>query len=278
MIVHDCRHVIEPAAFSRGQRAYRNGVLAAAAIRGSHVITISEATRAMLASRWPRLADRAETVRSGVTIDGDSGLARLLGSRTAPVIGLAFGHLPNKRPETAARAWLDARTQTDRLGVLYVVGIEAEQERARLHQLDPSCQALDVRAFLPTREFEDLRTRAGIVLLPSTHEGFGLPVLEALVRHQVPVISPDAALVETARGRAVVVDASSHVAFAQGILQAVRRIDTQRHLIVAAARSAGEETWGQTWQRISDLVGGAGTWRCNHCAGTSAVSRHQESE
>ena len=68
--------------------------------------------------------------------------------------------------------------------------------------------------FLPPREYRQIQDRVDIVLMPSTTEGFGLPVLEGLVRYQVPVISFDPALVEVADGRAILADASDPSTFA----------------------------------------------------------------
>jgi glycosyltransferase involved in cell wall biosynthesis len=265
IVVHDGRHLIEPASYTPPQRAYRNAVLALAQYRNSHIITVSDATKAVLSSRWPQLAARAETVHAGVTVVEDDGTARLFGTTNTPLLGLAFGHLPNKQPEIAVRAWLYARNETGRLGRLSVVGIQDSADRRRLQQLDPTGEAINVLPFLAAHDFSQLRQGSSIVLLPSSHEGFGLPVLEALIRHQVPVISPDPALVEVAHGRGVIADASSVAAFAGGILEAVRRLDTQREAVLEAAATAREQTWLRTWEKISRLVNGESAWRCPRC-------------
>jgi glycosyltransferase involved in cell wall biosynthesis len=105
-----------------------------------------------------------------------------------------------------------------------------------------------------------------LVLVPSSHEGFGLPVLEALVRQQVPVVTPDPALIETAAGMATVARGWGDSAFAQAIAEAVDRVDSRADEIRVAAVYAREWTWERTWSDLTALVMGSTGWRCNHCA------------
>ena len=135
IVVHDCRHVSEPWAYSRIQRAYRDAVFGLAERYASHVITVSEATRRALSARWPRLADRAKTIPAGVRAPEEDASGHLSRAGQKTLAGIAFGHLPNKRPETAARAWLRVGSGEKRLGTLYIVGIPTEAERHRLQQL-----------------------------------------------------------------------------------------------------------------------------------------------
>jgi glycosyltransferase involved in cell wall biosynthesis len=178
---------------------------------------------------------------------------------------VAFGHLPNKKPETSARAWIEAALANPRVGKLHVVGIPSAREQDRIQALDPGKTIVEVLPFLRDEEFESIRDGAGIVLMPSTTEGFGLPIIEGFVRHQVPVISSDPALVEVAAGRGVVVNGSSPAAFAQGIHEAIRRIDSDKDHIRKVAASAREQSWDRTWQLIQTLMRGADPWECPHC-------------
>jgi alpha-1,3-rhamnosyl/mannosyltransferase len=160
---------------------------------------------------------------------------------------------------------LVARAQCTRLGRLYVLGVDDPGKRSELQALDPTGCAVEVLPFLPPLAYEDIRRRASIVLLPSSHEGFGLPVLEAFTRHQVPVISEDPALVETASDRAIVASTKDPARFATGIIRAVDRLENDKDEIEAAAVTASGQTWLQTWRKIEGLIESDASWECPRC-------------
>jgi len=79
--------------------------------------------------------------------------------------------------------------------------------------------------------------------LVSLHEGFGLPVLEAMAAGTAVVASNVAALPEVAGGAAVLVDPLSVEAIAEGIEGALSR---RASLIKAGAIRAARFTWART--------------------------------
>jgi glycosyltransferase involved in cell wall biosynthesis len=79
--------------------------------------------------------------------------------------------------------------------------------------------------------------------LVSLHEGFGLPVLEAMAMGTPVVASNVAALPEVAGGAAVLVDPLNVEDIATGIQEAMANRD---RLSVAGVRRAAEFTWEQT--------------------------------
>ena len=79
--------------------------------------------------------------------------------------------------------------------------------------------------------------------LVSLHEGFGLPVLEAMAAGTAVVASNVAALPEVSGGAAVMVDPLSVEAIAEGLEDAISRSDS---LIAAGAIRAAQFTWART--------------------------------
>jgi glycosyltransferase involved in cell wall biosynthesis len=79
--------------------------------------------------------------------------------------------------------------------------------------------------------------------LVSLHEGFGLPVLEAMAAGTAVVTSNVAALPEVSGGAAVLVDPLSVEAIAEGIEDALSRRDG---LVAAGVIRAAQFTWAQT--------------------------------
>jgi glycosyltransferase involved in cell wall biosynthesis len=75
---------------------------------------------------------------------------------------------------------------------------------------------------------------------PSLHEGFGLPVLEAMAAGAPVVTSARSSLPEVAGGAAVLVDPTDVGSIAEGILEAIDRRD---ELIAAGRARAATRTW-----------------------------------
>ena len=88
-----------------------------------------------------------------------------------------------------------------------------------------------------------LLRHAQCTALVSLHEGFGLPILEAMAAGSPVVASNVAALPEVAGDAAVLVDPLSVESIAAGIEEAIASRDK---LIVAGARRAAQFTWEHT--------------------------------
>ena len=93
----------------------------------------------------------------------------------------------------------------------------------------------------------DLYRHAECTALVSLHEGFGLPVLEAMAAGSPAVASNVSALPEVAGGAAVLVDPLSVDSIASGIEEAMANRTT---IVGAGARRAAQFTW----ERTADLT------------------------
>lgn len=194
-VVHDLRHLSHPEDFSRSMYWYRRRAWGSGIKRATRLITVSERTLDDLGLAYP-----ADNSKARVVHLGSDHVDRIAPGEQGRH-GIAFARWANKRPDFAIRSWAalkDLDPQLDRK--LHVVGAGAE-EREGLNELARQLGIGDlvvVHPFLGEKEFWQLFAPAAVVLFPSTFEGFGLPVLEAM-RLKVPVVTwRDPAIVEVA--------------------------------------------------------------------------------
>jgi len=101
--------------------------------------------------------------------------------------------------------------------------------------------------FVDDERLAELYRGARCLVYPSLHEGFGIPVLEAMACGAPVVTSRGGALEETAGGAAVLVDPLDAESIAAGIAEAERRRGELR--TAGLARAAGF-----TWARAADEI------------------------
>lgn len=245
-VVHDIRHAVRPQEFGRLQLTYRRLVYNRTIRRSTVVIASSESSRADIERHFglgperlkmvPLAADHADAWRQ----------AGPPGSHA-----VAFAQWSNKRPDVALRAWALLRDSTpgfDRR--LDVIGARG-QLRAELEQLAAGL-ALDglvrFHGYLPDDDYERLFATAALILVPSTLEGFGLPVLEGM-RLGIPVVASAGAGIEQAGGSAALyAEAGNAEAFAAHCHRLLTDEAHRRAVVAGALTHAAGYTWRSTAQ------------------------------
>lgn len=115
--------------------------------------------------------------------------------------------------------------------------------------------ALRILRVTPTHrgDMDLLYARAGALLFPSSYEGFGLPVLEALQAGTPVVTSTNAALVELAGDAAIPVDPADTPAFARAVRRLLTDSAFRTNLQQRGVRRAAEFTWERTAARTREV-------------------------
>ncbi|MEA2628206.1 MAG: hypothetical protein QOJ10_666, partial [Chloroflexota bacterium] len=243
-VVHDLAFERYPHAYTDAERAYLRLTTRWAVRRCPLLIAISESTKADLVAIYHVNPERVRVVPLG----GGETVARTMApaSRLAELglegtFVLQVGRIETKKNQAAALAAVE---QLD--GVkLAVAGPESDSALAARLRASPSCRVLG-RVDQPTLEL--LYEHAGAVVVPSLHEGFGLPVLEAMARGKVVVAAAGSALPEVGGDTVLYVDdPSDSTAIAKALGTALGDASVRATL----RRAARERAAGFTWDRCA---------------------------
>jgi glycosyltransferase involved in cell wall biosynthesis len=227
--IHDLNYKIVPESHF-GLRGYGMAALVPAAARRSHRILVdASSTRDDLREHLGVELAKVDVVPLGVT-------APVAPVRRPERMVLCVGA---KRPHKNAIAVVEALAGSDLR--LVVTGYRTPYDRVLRERAD----ALGVDLELPewVDDLAGLYARAGVVVVPSLYEGFGLPVLEAMA-HGAPVVcSNRSSLPEVAGDAAILVDPTDPRAIRGGIERA--RADPEP-LAVSGRMRAAQFTWERT--------------------------------
>jgi glycosyltransferase involved in cell wall biosynthesis len=162
-----------------------------------------------------------------------------------------------KDGDAAIRAFAQARDRLPAGARLVFAGKDFKGEAARLTELARTCgvaDAVEVRGSVPFAELEHLFRTAGVLLMPSKGEGFGLPVAEAM-GYGLPVIAADAtALPGVAGGAAVLVQPGDVDGFAEALIEVLNDPERRRAMAEQGLARAAELSWEAAATVLRDAI------------------------
>jgi len=236
---------------------YLNKALVRVAPQADFTITASESELREVLARAPIPPDRIAAIHHGVDHDRFRPLERDAARRT---VEDAFGldgryvlyisnHQRKKNTERLVEAFAQVAAQDDDVQLVltgwHTPRFALVEELIDLLQLRPRVRVL---GHVPDETLPALYTSAEVFVMPSLHEGFGLPVLEAMACG-TPVVAANAySLPEVSGDAAELIDPYDVDDLARGILRLLEDRDHASEL----RRRGLERAKGFTWRRSAE--------------------------
>ena len=233
--IHDLS--FEHGLMGRRDRIVFERVVPRAARAAARVLTVSERTKRDLVELYHLPAERIVVTPNGV----DPAFGPADGARDelqrAPY-ALAVGAIQERKNQSAAlRAAREAGLE------LVVVGPTKDERIAA----ELRARGARLEGYVPLERLAELYRGAACLVQASRHEGFGLPVVEAMASGTPVVTVPDPALLEVAGDAAVVVPEDE---LADGIRRAVAERDRLAAAGLERARSFSWEATARATVRV----------------------------
>ena len=240
-VFHDLQHANHPEYFRWFELPFWKLLLWASAHRARRLIAVSQATRADLVRVYGLPADRIDVVFHGVEPE----FFELDRSRTEPYVLCVSTLHPHKNLDRLIRAY--ARHKRDwRLVIAGMRGFFAEALDQLIRELGV-VDSVELTGWIPREELLQLYGRAQAFVYPSTFEGFGMPVLEAMAAGIPVACSEIPPLREVAGDAALFFDPLSE----DEIAGALDRITTDAGLRARLTEAGPERARGFTWERAA---------------------------
>jgi glycosyltransferase involved in cell wall biosynthesis len=228
--VHDLSFERDPRLMSFKDRTIFRAVVPRAVRRAARVLTVSERTKADLVELYDVPAEKIAVVPNGVDPVFRPARARDESRRNSSLdqYVLTVGAVQRRKNQLAALEAADA------VGMPLVVA-GPEKDRALAAEL--RARGARLEGYVTAERLADLYRGAACLVQSSRHEGFGLPVLEAMASGTPVVATRDPALREVAADAALFVDEGE---LADGIRQAM---GTRDRLVAAGLERASAFSW-----------------------------------
>jgi glycosyltransferase involved in cell wall biosynthesis len=209
LTIHDLQYQAVPELLSAPARAATHGLISIAARRADRVIAVSAAGRDEIRSGLGIPAELIDVVPNGMrpappsAPEGNKRPRLELGRR--PIVLAVATNLPHKNLPALidALALIDPHARPTLVFAGHVTDDGTLRSAALAAGVADSVHAI---GRLTSEQLEDLYAQAACLVLPSLHEGFGLPVLEAMARALPVTCSDIPALREVAANAAIYFD------------------------------------------------------------------------
>lgn len=255
--LHDALPIRYPEWCSPRLRGLKNWLQRGAARKADHVIAVSHYAVEELVSCFGVAADRISVVHNGIDDDWHVPPAAAAVQATLAAHGLREGYClfvgtlqPRKNVDRIIDAWerLPAATRAERQLVL--VGGPGWRCDDTVRRLDGARQRGEhivwLRGLTDSVALRHVYAGAGVFVLPSLYEGFGIPVVEAMGAGVPVVTSNTSSLPEVSGGAALEVDPLDVGAIAAAMQALLDEPALRARCIAAGLARAARLSWRET--------------------------------
>jgi glycosyltransferase involved in cell wall biosynthesis len=255
--VHDLIHFKVPDAFPPARRWVAARTLARVVARAAGVVTVSHATTRDLVERFPRAAGKVRTVANGVGAEfgreprpDDAAVGA-----GEPYVLCVGNQKPHKNLEAAVEVLARVRKTYPSLR-LVIAGERfpgAGRTLARAAELDV-CHAVRDLGPVDDATLRGLYRGASVFLFPSRYEGFGIPVLEAMLAGAPVVASDTPAVAEVAGDAALLRAPDDHEGMAEAVAALLSRADVRTELVRRGRDRAARFSWDASARQTAAVL------------------------
>jgi alpha-1,3-rhamnosyl/mannosyltransferase len=265
LTVYDLQPLVHPERFRRVKRLWLRAVLPRSARQARMVLTLSEHVRQQVVRHLGTPAHQVLVAPPGV---GEAGVAadarataagavaatRARYGLTGPLLLYPAISYPHKNHDVLVRA-LPAVLERHPDATLVCTGRPGPNDE----HIDELARELGVShavrrlGRIPRSDLDALFETAAGLVFPSIHEGFGLPLLEAMARGR-PILAADAsAIPEIVGTNGLLLGPDDHQAWAEAIVELLSNPADAATLADAALRGAKRFRWDETTPTIVAL-------------------------
>jgi glycosyltransferase involved in cell wall biosynthesis len=259
--VHDLAFMVRPESAPAPLRRYLNQVVPAQAHRAARVATVSESTKHAITERLGVEPSRVAVIPNGV--DESFFSPKPLEHRYREALGLPESYLLTVGTIEPRKNHLNLFSAIERLNgdnelplvVAGRVGWSADPILAASAPLQVRNRVI-LLDYVPEAILPSLIAGAAAMVYPSWHEGFGLPVLEAMAAGTPVVASDVPAHREVASDQAIWCDPAEPESIAEAIRRALGGDQREPETRAQRQARAREFTWCESGKKLMALLSG----------------------
>jgi glycosyltransferase involved in cell wall biosynthesis len=264
--IHDAIHEVMPATFSRRSLWTRRPLYRFSARRADLVLTDSQASKRDLERAYGLSAEQVVAIPLGVdsafrkvTGADEERVRKRYGLGTSGVV-LFVGKFSRRRNlPTLVRAFAELRRAHDPDVLLVLAGDDhLGLELADLAEGLGIGGSVHIVGHVPDEDLPALYATSTMLAYPSDHEGFGLPVVEAMAAGTAVITLDNSALREVADDAALLLPAATVDGLAEAMWRLLRDRPFREELVRRGKTRAQRFSWSETARRTMTALAQVG--------------------